>query len=201
MVSLPEKGQALLAPRALSRIGALALCAVLVGLGGLALLEYSALAGIDAPAAAVAGDGPLRVSGEVANVYEQTSPSATTLYLRGAADLKFNFDGPVGRLYAVGDFVIIEGTKAGNVVEGDSIVRGVQPLAASLPYLLVGFAMLGMLVLDFVVPWWIALRPGTPAKRWDPVAPLRRMFKRRQAVSEGGPGGDDNHSGAPAPKG
>ncbi len=201
MVTLPVKGKALLQPRALWRIGGVIVAAVFLGLGFLALSDYSAVAGLDARAAAAAGDGPLRVSGEVANVYEETSPPATNLRLRGAPDLIFHLDGRVGRHYAVGDFVVIEGTKSLSVVEGDSIVRGVQPLRAALPYLLVGFATVGMLVLDFAVPWWIGRRPGDAAERRDLVAPLRRVFKRRQAESEGGPGSDDNHSGAPAPKG
>ena len=201
MVALPSLRGARLAPRTLWRIAAVVLAAGFLAPGFLALSDYGAAAGVDAGAAAAAADGRLRVSGEIANVYDETSPPATLMFLRGASGLKFHFDGTVGHLFAVGDFVTIEGTKAGSVVEGDSVVRGVHPLGAALPYFAVGFAVVGFLLLDFLVPWWLARDAGPSA----PGERLRALFRRGPGASEqggeGGPGSGDNHSGAPAPKG
>jgi hypothetical protein len=201
MVALPSLRGVQVAPRTLWRIAAVVVAAGFLAPGFLALADYSAAAGIDAGAAAAAADGRLRVSGEVANVCDETSPPATIMFLRGGSGLKFHFDGTVGHLFAVGEFVTIEGTKAGSVVEGDSVVRGVHPLGAALPYFVVGFAVVGFLTLDFFVPWWLAGDAGSA----EPGGRLRALFRRGPKAPdpeiEGGPGSGDNHSGAPAPKG
>jgi hypothetical protein len=183
------------------RVGGALIAAAFIGGGFLALSEHAATAGLDGEGAAAAQDGRLRVSGMVANVYEESAPSATFLTLRGAPGLTFHFDGAVGRAYAIGDFVTIEGTKSGSTVEGDSMIRAVEPLRAALPHLLVGLAVAGMLVLDFVVPF--AMKRGFSARALGGrlKAPFRRLSKRQKAEREGGPGAGDNHSGAPAPKG
>jgi hypothetical protein len=177
------------------------IAAAFIGSGFLALTEYAGVAGLDAQGASAAQDGRLRVSGTVENVYEESTPSATVLTLRGAPGLTFHFDGAVGRGYTVGDFVTIEGTKSGGTVEGDSIVRAVEPLRAALPWLLVGLAVAGMLALDFAVPFAMERGFDPRALGGRLKAPFRRLSKRRKAGSEGGPGSSDNHSGAPAPKG
>lgn len=191
----------LLDPPVVVRLGAAAFAVVLLAVGVMTLTDFSARAGLDAGAAAAAPDGPLRASGEVATVYQDEAGPVTTIVLRGAPDLEFEIQGPFAGGIPTGSYVTMEGTKAGNRVHASAVVLGTNPGVAAGPYLAIGLALVGILGADLAIPIMMARRLTPRALGHALMRPIQALRNRRLERDEAAPGGADNHSGAPQPKG
>lgn len=160
------------------------------------LLATAALGG----AAAVCPGAAFAASGTIATIYAEASPPVTVLKLRGADALEFRIAGDLTRAYARGDFVAMCGERRDGVVEAQSIRHATDPLLFAAPYLAAGAVFAGAAAADILVkrPW--AQRISLAAMAAHVRLPRRRP-QDEDETDDAAPGTDNNHSGAPAPKG
>jgi hypothetical protein len=142
----------------------------------------------------------VKASGEVAVVFERPAESLTVVVLRGAPEVEIRISGSHAAGTAPGDFVTVQGTKAGNTVFAVAVTHAVHPWGAAAPYVALGAALSGILACDLLVP--LAMGRGfTPRTLLGGLRGRLRINRAHPAEPNELPGGAaDNHSGALPPK-